>query len=326
MALDFILFALGLVFLIGGGQALISGASALAASLGVSPLVVGLTAVAFGTSAPELVVSLMAAFKGSTEITLGNVVGSNIANIALLLGIVALIRPLKVESGIIVREIPMMILASASLAALALDSFLGGQVDVITRGDGLMLLLLFGVFLYYTIRDVLFLKKPVDALLEDVFEATPTSAQMSNTVAVLLIAIGVGGLFFGGSLSVNHAISIARGFGISEAVIGATLVAVGTSLPELVTCIQAARKGMTDLVIGNIVGSNIFNILFVLSTTAVVYPVVVPEMAWIDILLSLGVSIYLLRVAITDESVITPRKGLGLLALYVGFIAWQMMR
>ncbi len=326
MFVEFIYFSAGLLVLILGGEALIRGASSLAASAGISPLIVGLTVVAFGTSAPELVVSVMAALKGSSGITFGNVVGSNIANISLLLGVCAVMRKLQVESTIVSREIPMMILACAAIAALGMDSSLGGIEDILTRGDGLMLLLLFGVFIYYTIRDVFQGSLPKDPLLADIKESQETRAEFTVLLGGVFVALGVFGLFLGGTLSVNAAVAIARTMGISEMLIGVTLVAVGTSLPELVTSIQATRKGMPDLVIGNIVGSNIFNTLFVLGSTAMVQPVEIPRSGWQDITIMFLLSVMLLRFAITDTRRLIRREGQALLVFYVCFLMWQMFR
>ena len=331
VALQLTLFAVGLALLLGGGEALVRGASALARRLGMSPALIGLTVVAFGTSAPELVVCVLSAVRGTSAIAFGNVVGSNVANIGLLLGLTALLLPLRVDSTILSREIPMMVLASLAAMALGLDAALGGAgsgaLDVYARGDGLALLLFFGIFLYANARDVLRARSSDPMLREAsaVPQVEPGEEPAPLGRAVLLTLVGFVGLVLGGQLVVDSAVSIARALGTPEVVIGVTIVAVGTSLPELVACLAAARKGHDDLAVGNIVGSNVFNLLFVLGSTAAVRPVPLPPGGWIDLAAATLLALALLPMAWTQRR-ISRAEGALLVASYVAFSAWQLAR
>ncbi|MFP4146033.1 MAG: calcium/sodium antiporter [Phycisphaeraceae bacterium] len=320
MFLDFLLLALGLALLVGGAEALVRGASGLAARLGVAPLIVGLTVVAFGTSTPELVVSLQAAWQGQAEISFGNVVGSNVANVGLLLALTALVRPMTVHRSVVTREIPMMLLASLAALVLAADAWLSpAEAGLLARGDGLVLLLFFGVFLYYTTFDALGQAK----LAREETQETPGA--MAGWLMALLIVGGLLGLTLGGQLTVSGASGVARAAGISELVIGLTLVAVGTSLPELATCLAAARRGDTDLAVGNVAGSNIFNLLFVLGLSSAALPAEVPDAGTADLLVMLGFSLTLLPLAWTQKR-ISRTEGGALLVLYAGYVGWLAVR
>ena len=318
-----LLFFVGITILSFGGDALVRGASALAARLGVPPIAIGLTVVAFGTSSPELVVNLSASFNGTSEIGFGNVVGSNIANIGLLLGITALLWPISVHSTIIAREIPMMVLATLVAIALGLDAWFGTGDSAFSRGEGIALLLLFCVFMYYTLAEVI-RGRADDAL------AVESDAQIKPTaklgLSILLVVIGLAGLVVGGELAVRGATGIARALGMSDVVIGLTIVAVGTSLPELATSLIAARKGAVDMAVGNIVGSNIFNLLFIYGLTMTVAPAGVPASGGIDLLVALGFAVALLIMAWTGNRRITRLEGALLLAGYVGYVVYLLTR
>ncbi len=254
----------GFGLLLKGADLLVDGAVVVARRLAVSDMVIGLTVVAFGTSAPELAVNLIAAVRGTTDIAIGNVIGSNIANILLILGVAASIRTLRVNAEIVWREIPMCLLAVVVMAVLANDRALdGGPTDVLTRIDGLVLLALFGVFIYYTVAGAMRVGR--------LGEAAPRG-DLGTGRALVYISVGLFGLMAGGQLIVSGAVSLARLLGVSEAVIGLSVVAVGTSLPELATSIIAARRGNADIAVGNVVGSNIFNVLFILGISAVIQP------------------------------------------------------
>ena len=319
--------AAGLVLLLTGGEALVRGASALARRFGVSPTVIGLTVVAFGTSAPELAVSVMSTTTGSGGIAFGNVVGSNIANIGLLLGVTALMTRLVVHSDIVTREVPMMLVASAAIVALASDRALdGSEADMIQRSDGVVLLLLFSIFMYYTVRSTLRARSG-DSLLTEVEDEAPGKvAEGSARVALLLVGYGLLGLALGGDWLVESASAIALDMGVPQVVIGMTIVAIGTSLPELATCVAAARKQEADLAVGNIIGSNLFNCLFVLPIAACVNPVPVHEGSTADLIVMLVLSVGLLPIVVTHARSITRGEGGVLLAAYVAFLAWQGFR
>lgn len=319
MLLDLSLLAFGLTALIGGGRALVSGASALALRRGVAPLLVGLTVVAIGTSTPELVVNVAAALRGATEIGFGNVVGSNIANIGLLLAGAAVLAPLTIHRTMVIREIPMMILASGAALVLAGGGFLGEMEAGYSRGDGLMLLLLFGVFLYYTLGEALRHRDdteiPVPALSESI----------SPRLTWTLIIGGLVALFVGGEMAVRGAVGVASAAGISEAVVGLTVVAVGTSLPELVTTITAARRGQGDLAIGGIVGSNIYNISFVWGLSVTIEPSPTPPGGVFDLAVMTALSLFLLPMVISQDR-LGRKQGSFLLLLYAVYVGWLVIR
>ncbi|MGP1345256.1 MAG: calcium/sodium antiporter [Phycisphaerales bacterium] len=325
-----LLFLLGVTLLVFAGNTLVKGAVALAARLGVAPVIVGMTVVAFGTSTPELVVNLVAAHRGNSAIGFGNVVGSNIANIGLLLAITALLAPMVVHRSIVTREIPMLVLAGIAAIILAFDHLWStpdpasaAPPEAFTRADGLILLLLFAIFLYYTLADAL---RQRSAPTEDPF-AADAKAALSEAPAlawhttIFLIIAGLAMLILGGELTVRGATTLARSLGVPETVIGLTLVAVGTSLPELATSIVAARKGQTDMALGNIVGSNIFNLLFIWGLTTAITPTALPDGARIDLIVMAAVSILLLPMAITGRRISRPEGAILLLA-YAAYIAW----
>jgi len=337
---------LGLAILIVGGGLLVRGATALAARLGIAPVIVGMTVVAFGTSTPELVVNLAAAYRGDSAIGFGNVVGSNIANIGLLLGITAIAYPLAIHRSIVSREIPMMLLASVAAVVLGLNSLTAAGVDRFTRGDGLMLLLLFCVFLYYTLSDA-WHQRDSDAYfiptagtavgtasgaVIDVASGTKSGAAGFATPLIAssmrTLALIVGGLLLlvgGGELTVRGALGFAQAVGVPEVIIGLTLVAVGTSLPELATSLIAARRGQTDMAVGNIVGSNIFNLLFIWGLTITIAPTDLPAGGRIDLLVMALFAAALLPLALTQRTL--SRSEGGVLAMgYVAYILVLAMR
>jgi len=324
MALQLALFSLGLLLLVAGGEALVRGASRLARGLGVSELVIGLTVVAFGTSLPELIVSLYAAATGSPGVAFGNVVGSNVANVGLLLGLTCLLRPLVVHSGMVLREIPLLVLVSLAALVLASDAAHSGSESVVDRGDGLVLLLFFSVFLYNTALDAR-RQRAGGAPVERGSETITARPEAAGGSAVLLVALGLAGLAGGGKLLVDAAVSMAESAGVPEVVIGATIVAVGTSLPELVTSLIAARKGQADIAIGNLVGSNLFNVAFILGTTAAIRPVVVPAGGAVDLLVMTGLALVLLPFA-RSHGGFSRREGAALLLGYAGYVLWQFWR
>ncbi|MCG9964093.1 calcium/sodium antiporter [Shewanella cutis] len=296
----------GFIILTLGAEALVRGATTIALRLGITPLVIGLTIVAFGTSAPELAVSVKAALAGNSGISLGNVIGSNIVNIGLILGITALIRPIEVKSEMVKRDIPIMILASMLFWGLLLD----GELSLI---DGVILL---SFMLGYLVFSYFSAKNTNDADGE-VIEEGPKNPLLS----LLFIAVGISMLVGGGILFVNGAVDLAKVFGVSEVIIGLTIVAIGTSMPELVTSVLAALKGQSDIAIGNIVGSNIFNILGILGVTAVVYPVSGLGFQSLDFIVMLALAVVILPFAWTGLR-IGRREGATLLIAYLGYLIY----
>ncbi|HNS94162.1 MAG TPA: calcium/sodium antiporter, partial [Thauera sp.] len=256
-----LMFVLGLTVLVIGADVMVRGASRLAVSFGVSPLVVGLTVVAFGTSAPEMAVSVGSALSGSPDLAIGNVVGSNIANILLILGISALITPLLVDEQIIRQEIPIMIGASVLLVVVALDGRIGLLESIV----------MFGLVIAYTLFLVVQSRRASKAVEDEFASEIPTSNWDRHwAVQIALVGVGLAMLVVGADWLVDSAVAFARAFGVSDLVIGLTVVAVGTSMPEIATSIVAAMRGQRDIAVGNVVGSNVFNILAVLGVTGIV--------------------------------------------------------
>ena len=317
MLLDVLWLLSGLALLVGGAEMLVRGAVALARRFRVPPLVIGLTVVAFGTSTPELMVNLDSVWRDAPDVGFGNVIGSNIANIGLLLGITALMAPLAVHASVVIREIPMMVLVSLAALVMVVDGLLmGGEANRLDRGDGLLLLLLFALFLYYLVADMIKAREQ---------NAAGEQGMMNVWVAAVLIAAGLAGLVLGAHLTVTGAVGLARSAGVPEVIIGLTLVAVGTSLPELATSLVAARQGQTDIAVGNIVGSNIFNLAFILGLTATIKPMPVPPGGLVDVCVMMGFAVLLLPMAMTRQS-ISRAEGAVLLALYIGYISWLAIR
>lgn len=254
---------IGFILLIKGADWMVTGASALAKKYNVSDLVIGLTIVAFGTSAPEMVVNSVASFQQHSDIVFGNVIGSNFANLFLIFGIVGIIYPITVPTNTVWKEIPISIAVVVVLYILS-NAILSGQNAILSRIDGLVLLAIFAGFLFYIYSQM---------KQENLEPGIPVITGISSKKIMALIIFGLAGLVFGGKLVVDNAITIATNMGISEKIIGLTIVAVGTSLPELVTSVVAALKKNSDIAFGNIIGSNIFNILLVLPLSAFIHPV-----------------------------------------------------
>lgn len=266
MVIVYVFFVFGLFLLVKSADWIVDGASSLAKKFGVSNLIVGLTVVAFGTSLPELVVNLFAAVSGSGEVAFGNIVGSNIANVLLVLGVTAIIGNVRVRSSTVWREIPFALLAAFVLFALTGKIFFGDG-NFFTWNDGLVLLGLFALFLYYVFVSAREDRKRVD-LVEEVSEG--------NLLMTLRLVFGLVGIYFGGKWVVEGAIAIAGILGMSEFLISVTVIAIGTSLPELVVCVMAVLKKNVDLAVGNVVGSNIFNLLWVFGVIPFVAPIKIP--------------------------------------------------
>ncbi len=312
--------AFGILLLLVGGCLLVRGASAIASGAGISPMVVGLTVVAFGTSAPELVVNVLAAIEGQSALAFGNVVGSNIANLGLVLGAAGLITPIAMQGRLVVRELPLLLLATTVLVVLVLDAPLRGEPAVIDRSDALVLLLLFGIFVYVSALDVVRQRK--DVLLQGI-EQLPVPARMAvHPGDWAYTGLGVVGLAAGGQLTISNGAELAAVLGVGETVIGVAIIAVGTSLPELVTSIIAAVRREPDLSVGNVVGSNLFNGLFVLPVGALVAPVTVSPGGVLDLGVSLLFALALLPIFFIGNSLLGRTASsflLGGYLLYIGF-------
>jgi len=306
----FIAFALALLFI--GAEGLVRGSSSLALRAGLSRLMVGLTIVAFGTSSPELVVSVKATLSQQGDIAVGNVVGSNIFNIAVILGITALLCPIPVHRQIIRIDAPIALALTGLLIVLLLNDSLG-------RLEGL---LLFTGIVAYTVMNVLVARREAGAGGNGNDTSAPDVSRHWS-IDTLFILGGLGILILGSRLLVDHSVLLARGFGISEAVIGLTIVAAGTSMPELATSVVAAARKQPDIAIGNVVGSNVFNILGILGVASIVSPLYAPGISWMDYAVMMTFTILLLPLLYTGR-ILHRLEGLALLALYGGylFILW----
>ena len=267
-------FAVGLLLIIKGADWLTDGASQIARRFNISSLVIGLTIVAFGTSAPEMVVSVISAVKGQTDLAIGNVVGSNIFNSLAIIGVTAIVCPVACTKGNIRYDVPLCLLASIVLFVMANDALLGAGEDVISRSDGMVLLCFMSIFLAYSITLGI---NSVNDTVDD-----RRSSPVPFWKSVLLFLIGLSVLILGGDWMVDGASGIAANLGVSQSVIALTIVAAGTSFPELMTSVMAARKGDTDMALGNVVGSNIFNIFFILGTSATISPLLRGNIGLID--------------------------------------------
>ena len=316
MLLNSLLLVLGLGVLIKGADWMVNGASALARKYRVSDLVIGLTIVAFGTSAPELVVNVIASSQNLNDMVLGNVLGSNIANLFLILGVTGIIYPLVVQSSTTWKEIPLSLMAVVLLFLLANNFFVAGD-PLISRADGLILLLMFGLFMLYVYR----LSK-TDAVSVEI-----TASQMSGLKMGVLIVFGLGGLIIGGRLVVDNAIQIAAELGLSEKIIGFTIVAVGTSLPELATSVVAAIRKNTNIAVGNIIGSNIFNIFLVIAVSSLVRPIAFNTVFNTDMYLLAGGTLFLFVAMFTGGRKKLDRwEAVILLLIYMGYSTWLVLQ
>jgi len=315
--MPFIIFAVGFVILIKGADYLVEGASAVAKRFGLSPLFIGLTIVAFGTSAPELFVNLIASVKGSAGIAIGNIVGSNIANILLILGVAAAIYPLKVKDSTVRKEIPLSFLAVVALLVAVNDFWVDGLAfNVLTRSDGLMLIFFFIIFLYYAF-----------GIMAGGTGGDMSVKKHSQLISWVMIAGGLAALTVGGKLIVDNALIIAQNLHISDALVGLTLVAVGTSLPELATSAVAAYKKQADIAIGNIVGSNIFNIFWILGISSIIRPIAFSTDLNFDILVALLATVLLLAAFFIGKKHILERwQGYMFIILYALYISVLVYR
>lgn len=293
------------------------GASSLAARYGIPSLVIGLTIVSLGTSAPELAVNILAGIRGSSDLAVGNILGSNIANIFLILGIAAVIYPVSLQRNTIWKEIPFSLLAVLVLFFVANDiSINGDPIAVLSVSDGLILISFLLIFLYY-----------VYAIAKDSNEEITPIKKRSIEITVLMITAGILGLFFGGKWIVEGAVQLAGHFGVSETLIGLTIVAVGTSLPELATSMAAAYKRQSDILVGNIVGSNIFNIFFILGILAVITPTSFKPELNFDILIVLTATLFLfLFMFIGKKHKLERWQGISFVLFYIGYLTFIILR
>lgn len=320
---DILLLILGLVLILAGANYLIDGASAIAKKFGISEFIIGMTIVGIGTSTPEMVVSFISAAQGNADIAVGNIVGSNIFNILMILGVTALILPLPLTKNNVKKDIPFALLAVFALIVSGTDILLDGAVaDIISRTDGLLLLALFGVFMAYTIYSA---QSGTD------MEPQTDSSNNGNTkgksvwIALIMVIGGLAGLVYGGDIFVASASSIAKMLGVSDAVIALTIVAGGTSLPELASCVAAALKKNSDLALGNVVGSNIANIFMILGGSAVIHPLSMGNMSIIDMgTLALATILLFITAFTFKKKTIDRTEGVIFILLYIGYVIFTI--
>lgn len=316
MLIPIVLLCVGLVILILGAEYLVRGASSLAKRLGIPALVIGLTIVAFGTSTPELTVNLYAALTGSTDLAIGNIIGSNIANILLILGISATIAPLAVAHSTTWKEIPFALLAIALVWVFGNDLLLNGfGPNVLSAGEGVAFLGIFLIFMYYIVglaRN----EPPTDE---------SAVASYSLSASIVMIVGGLVALVFGGRLLVDQAVTLAELIGLSQAVIGLTVVAVGTSLPELATSVIAALRGQNDIAVGNVVGSNIFNVLWILGLSSVIAPLPMSANLSFDTIIGIGATVVLFLILFVGKRHTIERwQGSLFIILYAAYVTYLL--
>ncbi len=319
--LDIFWLLFGVALIIFAADWLTDGASSIARRFGISDLVVGLTVVAFGTSAPELSISIVSALKGSAPIAVGNVVGSNIFNILVIIGVVALVRPIVVKPSVMVNEVGLVIISSLALLAIGCSDLLGDSGPrIVSRTSGILLMLFFAIFLRYTFAQV---KEDEDLETSDV--GTSKKKKIPLWRSVVMVLAGLGGLVYGGDRFVTGASGVALSLGMSEAVVGLTIVAAGTSLPELAASVAAAMKGNSGIAIGNVIGSNIFNIFLVLGVTATIRPLPFGGISHFDlgVMMLASLLFWFFCWKIGKRTITRPEGGI-LIAAYIAYIVYQI--
>ena len=310
-----LLLIVGFVLLIKGADVFVDGASSLAENFKVPKMVIALTIVAFGTSAPELAVSIQAVLSGNSDIVLGNVVGSNILNVLLILGMSSLFGSMGVKSATVHKEIPLTILISSLLMVLAFDNmFDSSEFNMISRTDGLVIILFFSVFVYYLF-----------SAMKNRNKEEKTNPKYNVLLSILFLLLGLGGIILGSNFVVDNATEIAKAIGVSDKMIALTVVAFGTSLPELVTSIQASRKGENDIAIGNIIGSNLFNIGMVIGIPALtVGNITVGNFNYVDMITMIG-SVVLLYLLTYKKEKIDRKEGIIMLLIFAAYYTYVIM-
>lgn len=323
MILNILFLIGGLALILFGANWLTDGASAVARRLGVSDLIIGLTIVALGTSAPELAISIISAVDGNAPLAIGNVVGSNIFNILVIIGIVAMLKPIVITRSVMTTEIPLVTVSALVLLTMGCGTILDGAPErLVTRVDGILLLIMFGLFLRYMFATAR-TPQPTAAEADPAALQAAEKSRGGTLKATAGIVGGLAALVFGGDKFVDGASGLASAMGVSDAVIGLTIVAAGTSLPELATSIVAARKGENGMAIGNVIGSCIFNILLILGTAATITPLPFGGISTIDLLVMTGASVMFWVFGwFFRERTITRVEGALMVLSYVGYTAW----
>ena len=315
---SFLGIVVGLTLLIVGGGLLVTGASQLAARLGISPMIVGLTIVGFGTSAPELVVNIVGGLRGESALAFGNVIGSNISNLALVLGAAAMLQTIEIEGSVIRREVPLLLLVTTIMTVMALDTVLEGGTARIGVSDAVVLLLLFTLFIYITVQDVVLSKKN-DALLMEIKDSPLVVTESVSRYHWAFVIAGFVLLFVGGEMTVRYSVRFAGTLGVSTTLVGLFIVAIGTSLPELITSVIAAWRKESDLALGNILGSNVFNSLIVLPASALAGTVTIPKGGVQDLAVSWLFAAALIPIFLIGRARLGRTSGIMLLIAYAAY-------
>lgn len=318
--LTYILFLIGFVLLVKGADVLVSGASSIAKKYNISDMVVGLTIVSFGTSLPELIINILSSLQGQSELAIGNVFGSNVANLLLILGIASIICPLPIKRNTILTEIPFSLIATLLVGFLANATIFDNRTELyISRTDGVVLLVFFIMFMAYIYNVT---KTNHDEVIEE--DNTPIMPMFKS---IIFIVLGMAALFLGGKWVVDGAVKMAQNFGWSESFIGLTVVAIGTSLPELVTSAVAAYRRNIDIAVGNVVGSNIFNLLWILGISALINPLPFDTLSNTDIVMMIFAStLLIIAIPIGKKNTIDRWNGILFLLIYVGYIYYLVQR
>ncbi len=322
--LEFVLLLGSLAILLISANYFVDGIAGIAERLGVPKIVIGMTLVAFGTSTPELVVNSISAWRGVTDLAFGNIIGACLVNVGVVLALTAMINPLRIEASVVTRELPFLAFSVLIVLVISLDSLLdNGAPNHWSRNDGIILLFLFAIFLLYSVRHAIRVRY-TDAFITDVQDQPAPNRGYSILILTAIAVAGFLGVSFSAQWTVDYAVSIARSFGVSEAIIGLTIISVGTTLPELSTCLIAARKGDADLALGNIIGSNLFNLLCIGGIVSTLHPVDIPAGGILDVAVMAFLSAILLPFALLSGHTITRREGAFLMIVYLVYLSYRL--
>ena len=320
--MPYLLLAAGIMMLLTGGTLLVRGASSIAKTFNVPTMIIGLTVVAFGTSTPELVVNITGALQGETDLAFGNAVGSNLANFGLVLGLAALLSPIYLQGQVVRREVPFLLLITAILMVMAADDSLSNSPPMLDRGDAIILFLLFTIFVYFMVRDIVYEKG--DPVFTEAASFSVSTKRSGLVLNLVWVASGMALLMFGGKLTIEQGAMIATLLELPPVVVGIFLVAVGTSLPELVTSAIAAYKKETDLALGNIVGSNIFNSLVVLPAAGIIEPLPIPAGGDVDLAVGFAFVLVVIPLFLVSGARIGRVAGAAIVVSYFTYMIFRV--
>ncbi len=322
--MEYLLLIVGFVLLVKGADIFVTGAGSIAKKFNIPDLIIGLTIVAFATSAPEIAVSTVASLGGQNDMAISNIIGSNIFNMLIVLGACSIIVPIHVQPKILKKEFPFAIVSQVILLIMLGDVFLGnGNINILSRADGLILLIAFAIFMAFVIKSAFSHQETED--VAEIEEEVEEIKEVSTIASLIMIVVGIVAVVFGGDLVVKSASEIAYSFGLSETLVGLTIVAFGTSLPELVTSVVACRKGSSDMALGNVIGSNIFNVLLTLGLCSIISPIAIDVVSIFDATIVLVFSIITYIMCFTGKK-ISKLEGSALLIMYVAYTVYIIAR